>query len=140
MVVAETTNSAEILSMATVYFDFDLEDAGERKVKDYVKKLYNGSHQTTIATRTYNFTDEDGDPYTVTDADVTLTTYYFNGLFDCELTDSYGTLSGTTTTMQVWNYFRSAGFSEEATAGIMGNLYQESGVDPTCIQLSLIHI
>ena len=134
VVVAETTNSAEILSMATVYFDFDLEDAGKRKVKDYVKKLYNGSHQTTIATRTYNFTDEDGDPYTVTDADVTLTTYYFNGLFDCELTDSYGTLSGTTTTMQVWNYFRSAGFSEEATAGIMGNLYQESGVDPTCIQ------
>lgn len=102
VVVAETTNSAEILSMATVYFDFDLEDAGKRKVKDYVKKLYNGSHQTTIATRTYNFTDEDGDPYTVTDADVTLTTYYFNGLFDCELTDSYGTLSGTTTTMQVW--------------------------------------
>lgn len=134
VVVAETTNSAEILSMATVYFDFDLEDAGERKVKDYVKKLYNGSHQTTIATRTYNFTDENGEPYTVTDADVTLTTYYFNGLFDCELTDSYGTLSGTTTTMQVWNYFRSAGFSEEATAGIMGNLYQESGVDPTCIQ------
>lgn len=132
--VAETTNSAEILSMATVYFDFDLENAGERKVKDYVKKLYNGSHQTTIATRTYNFTDEDGNPYTVTDADVTLTTYYFNGLFDCELMDSYGTLSGTTTTMQVWNYFRSAGFSEEATAGIMGNLYQESGVDPTRIQ------
>lgn len=132
--VAETTNSAEILSMATVYFDFDLEDAGERKVKDYVRKLYNGSHQTTIATRTYNYTDENGDPYTVTDADVTLTTYYFNGLFDCELADDYGTLSGTTTTMQVWNYFRSAGFSEEATAGIMGNLYQESGVDPTAIQ------
>ena len=132
--IAETTNSAEILSMATVYFDFDLEEAGKNKVMDYVKKLYNGSHQTSIATQTYNFTDEEGNQYTVVDADVTLTTYYFNGLFDCQLTDSYGTLSGTTTTMQIWNYFRSAGFSEESTAAIMGNFYQESGCDPTCIQ------
>src|SRR5699024_7226337 len=88
----------------------------------------------SIATQTYNFTDEEGNQYTVVDADVTLTTYYFNGLFDCQLTDSYGTLSGTTTTMQIWNYFRSAGFSEESTAAIMGNFYQESGCDPTCIQ------
>lgn len=132
--IAETTNSAEILSMATVYFDFDLEEAGKNKVTDYVKKLYNGSHQTSIATQTYNFTDEEGNPYTVTDANVTLTTYYFNSLFDCQLTDRYGTLSGTTTTMQIWNYFRSAGFSEESTAAIMGNFYQESGCDPTCIQ------
>lgn len=40
-------------------------------------------------------------------------------------------LTGGTVEEQVWNYFRSIGFSEEATAGIMGNLYQESGTDPT---------
>ena len=131
--IAETTNSAEMLSMATVYFDFDLEEAGKDKVVDYIRKLFNGSHQTSIATQTYNFTDEEGNPYTVVDADVTLTTYYFNALFDCQLTDTYGTLSGTTTTMQIWNYFRSAGFSEEATAAIMGNFYQESECDPTLI-------
>lgn len=132
--IAETTNSAELLSMATVYFDFDLEEAGKNKVVDYVKKLFNGSHQTSVAEKTYNFTDENGDSYTVTDADVTLTTYYFNALFDCELTDNYGTLRGSTTAMQIWNYFRSAGFSEEATAGIMANLNAESGLNPAAIQ------
>lgn len=35
------------------------------------------------------------------------------------------------TTQNVWQFFRSRGFSEEATAGIMGNLQQESGIDPT---------
>lgn len=132
--VAETTNSAEMLSMATVYFDFDLEKAGPNKVKDYIRKLYNGSHQTDIAERVYNLVDEDGEPYTVKDADITITTYYFNGLFDCQLTDSLGTLSGTERSEQVWNYFRSAGFSEESTAAIMANLYAESGLDPSSIQ------
>ena len=40
-------------------------------------------------------------------------------------------LTGGNVEEQVWNYFRSIGFSEEATAGIMGNFYQESGTDPT---------
>ena len=35
------------------------------------------------------------------------------------------------TTQNVWQFFRNRGFSEEATAGIMGNLQQESGIDPT---------
>ena len=33
-----------------------------------------------------------------------------------------------------WNYFTSAGYSKPATAGIMGNLYQESGMNPSSIQ------
>lgn len=130
----ETTNSAEMLSMASVYFDFDLEGAGKRKVKEYLRKLYNGSHVPSIITHVYTYVDENGDPYTVTDAEVTLTTYYFDELFECSLQDNFGTLSGTEISEQVWNYFRSAGFTEEATAGIMGNLMAESGMDPTVIQ------
>ena len=58
-------------------------------------------------------------------------------LFDPEkmlnLTETTTTLqlTGGTIEEQVWNYLRSIGFSEESTAGIMGNFYQESGMDPT---------
>ena len=34
----------------------------------------------------------------------------------------------------VWTFFTGAGFSKECTAGIMGNLQQESGLDPTRYQ------
>jgi hypothetical protein len=33
-----------------------------------------------------------------------------------------------------WNYLTSKGYSKQSTAGILGNMYQESGVDPTRIQ------
>ena len=35
---------------------------------------------------------------------------------------------------EVWNWFRTNGYSEQATAGILGNMEQESTVDPTLIQ------
>lgn len=41
------------------------------------------------------------------------------------------TLRVDDTTKAVWSFFRSRGYSEAATAGIMGNLQQESGIDPT---------
>lgn len=128
----ETTNSVEMLSMATVYFNFDLEKAGKDKVCRYIEKLYNGSHETSIIPYTYTTVDANGNKISYTDADITLTTYYFPALFDCELKNKLGTISGTDVTEQVWNYFMSAGFTEEAAAGIMGNFYQESGCDPTC--------
>lgn len=139
----ETTNSAEILSMATVYFDFDLEDAGINKVKNYVRDLYNGSHITTVVEKEYKeietYIDEDGKEQkrevTYIDADVTLTSYYFNALFECSLqSGTAGVLAGTEVSEQVWNYFRSLGFSEQATAGIMGNMYQESRMNPSALQ------
>lgn len=131
----ETTNSAELLCMATVYFDFDLSDAGKDKVVDYIEKLYNGSHLLSVVETPYTYTDEEGNEYTVIDAQATLTTYYFNSLFDCQLTSSSnGVLAGTEISEKVWNYFRSIGYSEQATAGIMGNMYQESGMDPTRLQ------
>ena len=131
---SETTNSAEMLSMATVYFDFDLEDAGENKVKDYIRKLYNGSHTTSVSTTTETVKDKNGKSITYTDATVTLTTYYFNSLFDCTLTDKVGILQGSNYAEQVWSYLTSSGFSKECTAAILGNMDQESGVNPTSIQ------
>lgn len=32
---------------------------------------------------------------------------------------------------KIWNFFRAHGYSEAATAGIMGNLHQESGLNPS---------
>lgn len=39
-------------------------------------------------------------------------------------------ITGNTVEEKVWFGFRSAGYSEEATAGVMGNIYQESGFNP----------
>ena len=39
-------------------------------------------------------------------------------------------ISGSDTAQKVWNFFTSIGYSKAATAGILGNLYQESGVNP----------
>lgn len=131
----ETTNSAEILSMTMIYFDFEVEDENLDDVLTYVRQLYNGSHLTTVATWSYDVTDEEGNvTATYTNAEITLTTYYFNSIFECSLSGSVGNLEGSTTSEQVWNYFRSLGFTKEATSGILGNLQQESGVDPTAIQ------
>lgn len=88
----ETTNSAELLSMATVYFDFDLEDAGKEKVNDYITKLYNGSHLLSVVEHPHEEELDDGTKITYVDADITLTTYYFNSLFNCKLTSSAGFL------------------------------------------------
>lgn len=38
------------------------------------------------------------------------------------------------TARKVWAFFTSKGYSPAATAGILGNMYQESGVNPTSIQ------
>lgn len=43
-------------------------------------------------------------------------------------------LRNDATTQFVWSFFRERGYSDAATAGIMGNLQQESGIDPTRYQ------
>ena len=43
----------------------------------------------------------------------------------------YLTSSGNGNEEKVWNFFKAKGVSDEATAGIMGNIYQESKFDPT---------
>lgn len=133
--INETTNSAELLSMATVYFDFDLEKAGKQKAKKYIKELYNGSHLMSIVEKPYTYKDSEGNDVTVTDADVTLTTYYFNQLFNCELiSGSSGVIAGSEITEQVWNYLRSAGVPAVQVAGIMGNIQAESDFRPDLIE------
>lgn len=58
----------------------------------------------------------------------------FDDLFTMKESSSFGQISGNTVKEQVWNYLTSAGFTDEAAAGVMGNMEAESGVDPTCIQ------
>ena len=43
------------------------------------------------------------------------------------------------TTILMWNFFRAKGYSEAATAGILGNAQAESGIDPTRIQTGAGH-
>lgn len=85
----ETTNTAEMMSMAQVYFDFELDDAKQETVEAYLTGLYYGSHTTDIKETKHYTKDEDGNKVLdYTDADITVTTYYFDDLFDCALTSS----------------------------------------------------
>lgn len=43
-------------------------------------------------------------------------------------------ITGSNTAQKIWNAFKSAGYSDAATAGAMGNAYQESGLNPKLIQ------
>lgn len=45
-------------------------------------------------------------------------------------------LTGTTAEEKIWNYLRGKGLNDYGTAGLMGNLYAESGLRPTNLQNS----
>lgn len=45
-------------------------------------------------------------------------------------------MSGSETAEKVWSFFENNGFNEKGIAGIMGNLQQESGLDPTAVNSS----
>lgn len=134
--VLETTNSAEMISMAQVYFNFNLEKQPKKEVKKYLRKLYNGSHLMTITTSNRTYTDDKGVEHTFVDANVLVKTYYFDELFNCKLMDgnSIGVIAGTEITDKVWNYLRTAGIPPIQVAGIMGNMYAESGFDPNLVE------
>ncbi len=51
-------------------------------------------------------------------------------------TSSSSKVSGNSTEAQIWNFFKSQGLSDSATAGIMGNLQQESGLSTTAVNKS----
>lgn len=134
--ISSNTNAAEIVSMAVVYFDFDLGKAGEEEVKNYVRKLYNGSHQYYVSETPVYKTNSEGEKYQIaTDANITLTTHYFNSIFDCALAESsYGgtasfgsDMTGGDVAEKMFNYFKSAGWSDEAACAAIGNAAQESG-------------
>lgn len=48
--------------------------------------------------------------------------------------EEFSDFEGDTNEEITWNFLRGKGFSPESTAGIMGNLKQESGLDPKCYQ------
>lgn len=45
-------------------------------------------------------------------------------------------LSGSGNAQKIWNYFKSKGLTNEGTAGLMGNMQQESGLNPINLQNS----
>jgi hypothetical protein len=45
-------------------------------------------------------------------------------------------LSGNGNAEKIWNFFSDKGFAPSAIAGVMGNLQQESGLDPTAVNKS----
>lgn len=49
---------------------------------------------------------------------------------------SSANLTGSDNAESTWRFFRDKGFSKEGTAGLMGNLYAESGIQPTNLQNS----
>lgn len=57
-------------------------------------------------------------------------------LFDTSTRPSVTTnnLTGNTNAEKIWNYFRNKGYTKAATAGILGNLYAESGLSPNNVQ------
>ena len=66
-----------------------MDEARKPAETDYIRKLYNGSHTTSVATQTYTYWIDEDTVETYTDANVTLTTYYFNELFSCKLKDNF---------------------------------------------------
>ena len=56
----ETTNTAEMMAMAQVYFDFDLDDASEEDIGAYLSGLYSGSHTMDIKEKDHYTNDKDG--------------------------------------------------------------------------------
>jgi hypothetical protein len=53
---------------------------------------------------------------------------------DTASTDNTTTLTGSSTSDQIWNYLIDKGYSQTAAAGIMGNLQQESGLNSSNVQ------
>ena len=66
------------------------------------------------------------DDFGVTDFDYSI--------YKPEKFSSIGGVPGGTIEEKVWYYLRSAGYSEYSTAGVMGNIYGESGFDPGIVE------
>lgn len=52
----------------------------------------------------------------------------------CSSGSAVSSLSGNDNAQKVWNFFKAEGLSDAQTAGIMGNLEQESNFNPTVVQ------
>ena len=138
----QMSNWAELLSMAVVRFGYDFHGASSREVCDYVRRLYHGSHKILVETYTFSADtgreDKNGDPeYEYqTGAEVTYVSYYFDKLFDCGLSDTRQTITGSSEAangswVKDWDtlyaYLRDVGMSHAGASGVMANLAFETG-------------
>lgn len=137
---SQSSNCAEILSMAQVHFNYALDDADPNEVKDYVTKLYYGSHRPIVTESSYTkkIKNKDGKTTeeTVTSAVITMETTYFPKLFDCQLlTESQNNDAIVNNSSDllvcsvddIYIFLRENGYSHAAACGILGNMAQESG-------------
>lgn len=121
-------------------------------IRSYLVGLFNGSHDveknvtiTYCGGCTSRKNSEGEDEYYCPGhrhLDVTVTTYYFDKLFNCALKATSGldplsnTLVGSNNIEKVWFGLINAGYSEQAAAGVIGNLMWESGGGPNDIALN----
>lgn len=105
--VEQTANVAEVLSMTNIYFDFDLEKNADDAV-DYAKALFVASNPVDYSvsvcrTEDSGEVDAEGNPVMVTyyDADITVTTYYFNDIFEVN-PDTGGDWTGDMSGLPAW--------------------------------------
>ncbi len=71
--------------------------------------------------------------YKATGTDYGITEFDFS-IFDPANFTSVDGICGGTAQEKVWYSLRKAGFSEEAAAGVLGNIQNESGFDPSTIE------
>lgn len=123
-------------------------------IRSYLVGLFNGSHDVEKnVTVTYcggctsrKNTDGEDEYYCPghRHLDVTVTTYYFDKLFNCALKATCGvdplssTLIGSNNIEKVWFGLINAGYTEEAASGVIGNLMLESGGGPNDIALNAV--
>lgn len=127
----QTTNCAEIFSMALVRYGYDFEKAGEDEVLNYVEQLYHGSHEISV--------QEKGDD-SKKNAVVVYRTYYFTDIFDCQLSSSslsgeYDSDAGEVISQDsiendIYVACRKKGFTHAATCATLANIKCESGFNP----------
>lgn len=133
----QSTNCAEILSMAYVRYDYELaKNTTKTELKNYVRTLYKASHTTTVYENSWTEKDSEGNEVTYTSANVVYTTYYFDYLFDCKYTSfsapvfTDGSYTATNVQSTTWDYLISQGFTKKSAAAVMGNIMQESSFNP----------
>lgn len=71
--------------------------------------------------------------YKATDNDYGIAKFNFN-LFSPDSFTAVGGIYGNTIEEKVWFALRAEGYSKEAVAGVMGNIYAESGFNPSVVE------
>lgn len=125
----------------------------QKLIRTYLIALYNGSHEINkrveieyCAGCVEQFDAESGNSIMYCPGHrhlyVTVTTYYFDKLFECGLKqnpDSFNlSVVGSNTVEKLWFGLLDAGLTEEAAAGVIGNLMWESGGGPNDVKLNAV--